>query len=124
MSAMVRRLRRRISEALVEERGISVAGSSAFSGGKRARERQRAEKKAEKEERRKKRQSEKAQGDAPAGVDPDIAHIVPGPQPAADDELESQDANRSGDGSASSGDGSAGDGNGSERSPDSEKSDP
>lgn len=62
-----------------------MAGAqNTFSGGKRAKERQRAEKKAEKQERRRQRQAEKGDADAPAGVDPDIAHIVPGPQPAED----------------------------------------
>lgn len=64
-----------------------MAGShNAFSGGKRAKERLRAEKKAEKEERKKKRQSEKAQTGSADGVDPDIAHIVPGPQPVVTDD--------------------------------------
>ncbi len=49
---------------------------------KRQREQQRQERKAEKEERKAKREQEKAnRPDAPDGVDPDIAHIVPGPQP-------------------------------------------
>jgi hypothetical protein len=64
-----------------------VAGAqNTFSGGKRAKERLRAEKKAEKQERKRQRQAEKGHDDAPEGVDPDIAHIVPGPQPVADDE--------------------------------------
>lgn len=66
-----------------------MAGAqNTFSGGKRAKERQRAEKKAEKQERRRARQSEKGPDDAPEGVDPDIAHIVPGPQPVADEDAE------------------------------------
>lgn len=47
---------------------------------KRQKERQRAEKKARKEERRRARQEEEANGSVEAGVDPDLAGIVPGPQ--------------------------------------------
>lgn len=64
-----------------------MAGAqNGFSGGKRAKERQRAEKKANKEERRRMRQAEKGSADAEDGIDPDIAHIVPGPQPSTQDE--------------------------------------
>lgn len=53
---------------------------------KRIKERQRQEKQREKAAKRQDRKNEKA--DRPkddTGVDPDIAHIVPGPQPIADD---------------------------------------
>lgn len=53
---------------------------------KRLKERQRQEKQREKAAKRQERKAEKA--DRPAtegGVDPDIAHIVPGPQPVAED---------------------------------------
>lgn len=65
-----------------------MSGQNAFSGGKRAKERLRAEKRADKEEKRRKRKEEKANADETSGVDPDIAHIVPGPQSieGADDE--------------------------------------
>ncbi|WP_373044759.1 hypothetical protein [Vulgatibacter sp.] len=49
---------------------------------KRQKEQARKEQAARKEEKRLERKAEKeGRGDAPAGVDPDIAHIVPGPQP-------------------------------------------
>lgn len=52
---------------------------------KRARERERQEKRKEKAAQRAKRRAEKAEkaerADVPEGVDPDIAGIVPGPQP-------------------------------------------
>jgi hypothetical protein len=52
---------------------------------KRQKEMKRAEKQREKEARREERKQEKEKAErdpnAPAGVDPDIAHIVPGPQP-------------------------------------------
>lgn len=64
-----------------------MAGSNPYGGGKRQKEKQRAEKKAEKEARRRARQSDKGSDpNVPDGVDPDIAHIVPGPQPVEDDE--------------------------------------
>jgi hypothetical protein len=53
---------------------------------KRIKERQRQEKQREKAAKRLERKHDKA--DRPKGdtdVDPDIAHIVPGPQPVADD---------------------------------------
>lgn len=54
---------------------------------KRLKERQRQEKQREKAAKRQERSRDKA--DRPpgeAGVDPDIAHIVPGPQPVAEEE--------------------------------------
>ena len=49
---------------------------------KRRKEAQRSEQKREKLARRQQRRIERARKDPPApGVDPDIAHIVPGPQP-------------------------------------------
>jgi hypothetical protein len=54
---------------------------------KRIKERQRQEKQREKAAKKAERKLEK--GDRPAsenGIDPDIAHIVPGPQPIADEE--------------------------------------
>lgn len=51
---------------------------------KRARERARQERRKEKAEKIAQRRAEKKTDDddeVPAGVDPDIAHIVPGPQP-------------------------------------------
>lgn len=63
-----------------------MAGSTSYGGGKRQKERQRAEKKADKEARRKARQADKSDvDDVPEGVDPDIAGIVPGPQPRPED---------------------------------------
>ena len=57
-----------------------AAGRTTFT--KRQRERVRDRRKQEKKERRARRQAEKPDGDAhPDGVDPDIAGIVPGPQP-------------------------------------------
>ncbi|MEM1023764.1 MAG: hypothetical protein AAGJ19_08780 [Myxococcota bacterium] len=60
----------------------SMAG---YGADKRQKERQRAEKKADKESRRKARKAEKAEATVPEGVDPDIAGIVPGPQPKPED---------------------------------------
>jgi hypothetical protein len=54
---------------------------------KRLKERQRQEKQREKAAKRQERNNNKP--DRPAsegGVDPDIAHIVPGPQPIADED--------------------------------------
>jgi hypothetical protein len=52
---------------------------------KRQKEAKREEKQREKEARREERRLEKEKAgqnpNTPAGVDPDIAHIVPGPQP-------------------------------------------
>jgi hypothetical protein len=53
---------------------------------KKQKERQRQDKQREKEAKRQQRRSEKAQRPAGAdGVDPDIAGIVPGPQPPIED---------------------------------------
>lgn len=55
---------------------------------KRLKERQRQEKQREKAAKREQRKNEKAdKPPADAGIDPDIAHIVPGPQPIAEDDL-------------------------------------
>jgi hypothetical protein len=54
---------------------------------KRLKERQRQEKQREKAAKRQERSKEK--GDRPqteGGIDPDIAHIVPGPQPIPEEE--------------------------------------
>jgi hypothetical protein len=49
---------------------------------KRQKERERQERQRAKDEKRKQRRSDRnAKSDAPAGEDPDIAGIVPGPQP-------------------------------------------
>ena len=49
---------------------------------KRQKEARRAEKQRDKDARREERKKEKVERtDLPGGVDPDIAHIVPGPQP-------------------------------------------
>jgi CspA family cold shock protein len=54
---------------------------------KRQKERQRQERQKEKAERKKLRQEEKrARAPGPDGVDPDIAGIVPGPQPRSEEE--------------------------------------
>jgi hypothetical protein len=50
---------------------------------KRQKERARQEKQRLKAEKRAQRKADKDQGDASVGEDPDIAGIVPGPQPAA-----------------------------------------
>jgi hypothetical protein len=53
---------------------------------KRQKERQRQDKQREKEAKRQQRRHEKAQRpSSEGGVDPDIAGIVPGPQPPADE---------------------------------------
>ncbi|HEX8793290.1 MAG TPA: hypothetical protein VF765_20245 [Polyangiaceae bacterium] len=53
---------------------------------KRQKERQRQERQKEKAERKRLRQQEKQdRGPLPDGVDPDIAGIVPGPQPPAEE---------------------------------------
>ena len=52
--------------------------------GKRAREKERQEHQREKEERRKRRQEAKVTAPRTPGEDPDIAGIVPGPQPIED----------------------------------------
>jgi len=48
---------------------------------KRQRERQRTERKQAKQERREQRKQERKPGSNDSGIDPDIAGIVPGPQP-------------------------------------------
>ncbi len=58
---------------------------------KRARERARQEARKEKAEKRAQRRAEKdsPEGlDAPSGIDPDIAGIVPGPQPLPEEALD------------------------------------
>ena len=58
----------------------------ATSFNKRNKEKKRQEKRLEKEQRRKERAEEKGQrGPLEDGVDPDIAGIVPGPQPIPED---------------------------------------
>jgi hypothetical protein len=55
---------------------------------KRQKERQRQEHQREKAERKKTRQEEKdKRGPVAGGVDPDIAGIIPGPQPRPEEEL-------------------------------------
>lgn len=55
---------------------------------KRLKERQRQEKQREKAAKRIERSKDKADRPTNAdGVDPDIAHIVPGPQPIAEEDL-------------------------------------
>ncbi|WP_394832557.1 hypothetical protein LVJ94_39245 [Pendulispora rubella] len=54
---------------------------------KRQKERARLDKQREKEERKKQRREERpARSSTDTGVDPDIAHIVPGPQPVAEED--------------------------------------
>lgn len=54
---------------------------------KRLKERQRQEKQREKAAKRQERARDKADRPAgEAGVDPDIAHIIPGPQPIPDED--------------------------------------
>ncbi|WP_394843113.1 hypothetical protein LZC95_39435 [Pendulispora brunnea] len=54
---------------------------------KRQKERARLDKQREKEERKKQRREERpARSSTEGGVDPDIAHIVPGPQPVAEED--------------------------------------
>lgn len=60
---------------------------------KRQRERERLEKQKMKAARRAEKSQRETRSRAPSGVDPDIAHIVPGPQPPADwqvDEVEDE----------------------------------
>jgi hypothetical protein len=55
---------------------------------KRQKERDRAERQREKEAKKRERKLTKDNGPSvPDGVDPDIAHIIPGPQPREDDEV-------------------------------------
>jgi hypothetical protein len=65
-----------------------VAGKNRPSISKRQKELKRAEKRQKKEERRQLRQTEKEENrvDTAEGEDPDIAHIVAGPQPIIVDE--------------------------------------
>lgn len=54
---------------------------------KREKEARRRDKAKEKEARREERKADKGnRGDVPEGVDPDIAGIVPGPQPIPEDD--------------------------------------
>ena len=53
---------------------------------KRQKELARLERRKEKDERREQRKRERADRVVPEGEDPDIAGIVPGPQPKSDDE--------------------------------------
>jgi hypothetical protein len=64
-----------------------VAGKNRPSISKRQKELKRAEKRQRKEERRQTRQAENEENkvDVAEGVDPDIAHIVAGPQPTTED---------------------------------------
>jgi hypothetical protein len=48
---------------------------------KRQKEAKRAEKQREKDARREERKKEKSDRPDTGGIDPDIAHIIPGPQP-------------------------------------------
>jgi hypothetical protein len=59
--------------------------SSGTTFSKRQRERDKQDRKRAKADRRAERKVERSQKpDSPDGVDPDIAHIVPGPQPIED----------------------------------------
>jgi hypothetical protein len=64
-----------------------MAGKNRPSISKRQKELKRAEKRQKKEERKQLRQSEKdeTRTETTDGVDPDIAHIVAGPQPILED---------------------------------------
>jgi hypothetical protein len=53
---------------------------------KRQKEKNRQDKQREKEAERARRKNEKATSTAEPGVDPDIAGIIPGPQPPAEDD--------------------------------------
>ncbi len=53
---------------------------------KRQKELARLERRKEKDERREQRKKEKTERVTPEGEDPDIAGIVPGPQPKVDEE--------------------------------------
>jgi len=53
---------------------------------KRQKELARLERRKEKDERREQRKKERAERVVPEGEDPDIAGIVPGPQPKVEDE--------------------------------------
>ena len=60
---------------------MGASGRPSFN--KRQKEQARVEKQKRKEEKRAERDADKANrpANAPAGEDPDIAHIIPGPQP-------------------------------------------
>ena len=58
-------------------------GRPSFS--KRQKEQARAEKNKKKEEKREQRKLERVDRPDANGVDPDIAHIIPGPQPIAEE---------------------------------------
>jgi hypothetical protein len=68
--------------------GPGVTGIGRPGATKRQKERQRAEKQQIKAEKRAQRKAdnERSRASLPDGVDPDIAGIVPGPQPTADDD--------------------------------------
>jgi hypothetical protein len=66
-----------------------MAGNQTFR--KRERERARQERQREKQRRREERRSEKSDRPRPDGEDPDIAGIVPGPQPLPDHDLDTPD---------------------------------
>lgn len=53
---------------------------------KRLKERNRQEKQREKAEKKAQRKAEKVDRPTEAGVDPDIAHIIPGPQPIPEED--------------------------------------
>jgi hypothetical protein len=53
---------------------------------KRQKELSRLERRKEKDERREQRKKEKTERVTPEGEDPDIAGIIPGPQPKVDEE--------------------------------------
>jgi hypothetical protein len=62
---------------------------------KREREKARIEKQKVKEARRADRSQRPAQRSAGDGVDPDIAHIQPGPQPLADWQIQDEESEKS-----------------------------
>ena len=62
---------------------------------KREREKARIEKQKAKEARRADRAQRPASGSRADGVDPDIAHIQPGPQPLADWQIEEEENEKS-----------------------------
>lgn len=67
-----------------EEWKMGASGRPSFN--KRQKEQARLEKQRRKEEKRAERDADRANRAPPEpGVDPDIAHIVPGPQPVAEE---------------------------------------
>lgn len=58
-----------------------MSGAGRTTGAKRQKERQRAERRTIKEEKKARRKAEKKDRPESPGVDPDLAGIVPGPQP-------------------------------------------